>query len=266
MPKSEGTHLLARCGHLRFLTVLVVLTLFAGCLRQSHGQANTDSSYYARRNTLGVFSAFSDDSSHILLGVAENRKLLEFGASYSRRLYLNRNLNWQYNGELLPLVLESDPMSRFVQIQTAPVAATYAYNYGPAISCTPVTMSYSYIDPTTGITYKGTDTISCNGRRWVLGESISPAGLQLNFLPQHKMQPFLIGHGGYMYSAHQIPVDTAGSFNFTFDIGAGFELYRSKSKSVRAEFRYHHISNNNSAPSNPGIDNGLLQFTYCFGR
>jgi opacity protein-like surface antigen len=266
MPKLEGMHLLARSGHLRFLTVLVVLTLCAGCLRQSHAQANTDGNYYARRNTFGVFSAFSDDSSHILLGVAENRKLLEFGVSYSRRLFLNRNLNWQYNGELLPLVLESDPLSVFVENQTKPTAATFSYNSGPVLFCTPVTTPYSYFDPTTGVTYSGTTTISCHGRRWVFGESISPAGLQLNFLPQRRMQPFLIGHGGYMYSTHAIPLDFAGSFNFTFDIGAGFELYRTKGKSIRTEYRYHHISNNNTANANPGIDNGLFQVTYCFGR
>jgi hypothetical protein len=263
MPKPRGMHLLARCGHLHFHAVMVVLILFAGCLRQSHGQ---DSSYYARKNTLGVFSAFSGDSSHILLGVAENRKLLEFGVSYSRRLFLNRSLNWQYHGELLPLVLESDPLSIFVENQTKPTAATFSYNSGPALFCASITMPYSYTDLMTGVTYSGTTTTSCHGRRWVAGEAISPAGLQLNFLPRRKMQPFLIGHGGYMYSTHQIPVDNAGSFNFTFDFGAGLELYRTRGKSIRAEYRYHHISNNNTAPNNPGIDSGLFQFTYCFGR
>jgi hypothetical protein len=61
-------------------------------------------------------------------------------------------------------------------------------------------------------------------------------------------------------------VDNAGSFNFTFDFEAGLELYRTRGKSIRAEYRYHHISNNNTAPNNPGIDSGLFQFTYCFGR
>jgi opacity protein-like surface antigen len=69
-----------------------------------------------------------------------------------------------------------------------------------------------------------------------------------------------------MYSTRPIPVPFAGSFNFTFDIGAGLELYRSKSRSVRAEYRFHHISNHDTANYNPGIDNGVLQITYAFGR
>jgi opacity protein-like surface antigen len=69
-----------------------------------------------------------------------------------------------------------------------------------------------------------------------------------------------------MYSTRPIPINGAGSFNFTFDLGAGIELYRSKTRSVRAEYRYHHISNDNTANENPGIDNGLIQVTYAFGR
>jgi opacity protein-like surface antigen len=95
---------------------------------------------------------------------------------------------------------------------------------------------------------------------------MSPVGFQWNFLPRRKLQPFIIGHGGSMYSTRPIPIQEAGSFNFTFDLGAGFELYRSKTHSVRAEYRYHHISNHNTANQNPGIDNGLFQVTYSFGR
>jgi opacity protein-like surface antigen len=69
-----------------------------------------------------------------------------------------------------------------------------------------------------------------------------------------------------MFSTEPIPTANAGSFNFTFDLGAGIEMYRSKSQSVRAEFRYHHISNHDTAGENPGIDNGLFQVTYSFGR
>ena len=69
-----------------------------------------------------------------------------------------------------------------------------------------------------------------------------------------------------MYSTQPIPTPDAGSFNFTFDFGTGFELYRSSTKSIRAEYRYHHISNHNTSYTNPGIDSGLFQLTYSFGR
>ena len=75
-----------------------------------------------------------------------------------------------------------------------------------------------------------------------------------------------IGHGGYMYTTQEVPVADAGSFNFTFDGGIGVEVYRSRTKSVSLEYRYHHFSNNNTASANPGVDNGLFQATYSFGR
>jgi opacity protein-like surface antigen len=99
-----------------------------------------------------------------------------------------------------------------------------------------------------------------------MGEAMSPIGFQWNFLPARKTQPFVDAHGGYMFSTKPIPVYDAGSFNFTFDIGAGLEVYRSRTQSVRVEYRFHHISNHNTANANPGIDNGLFQVTYSFGR
>ncbi len=245
------------------------MTLFI-CAASALAQSKVESPYYARTNTFGIFGAYSGDSSHMLLGDAENRKLLEFGVSYSRKLLLGRIVNWQYNGELLPVALESDPYGHLVVNETSPAVGTLSYDTEPLISCATVTVPYTYIDYNQDggtTTHSGTTTNSCSGRRrWTIGEGISPVGFQWNFLPRNKLQPFFIGHGGYMYSTKPIPITDAGSFNFTFDLGAGFELYRSKTKSVRAEYRYHHISNHGTAMENPGIDNGLFQVTYAFGR
>lgn len=237
------------------------------CAASASAQSKVESPYYARVNTFGVFGAYSGDSSHMLLGDAENRKLLDFGVSYGRKLVLGRIVNWQYNGELLPVALESDPLVHDVTNQTAPAAGTTVINTTQAAACVATSGSYNYVIPYTGgsTTFTGTYTQTCE-RKWTIGEGMSPVGFQWNFLPRNKLQPFFIGHGGYMYSTQTIPVTDAGSFNFTFDLGAGFELYRSKTRSIRAEYRYHHISNHGTATENPGIDNGLFQVTYAFGR
>ncbi len=220
--------------------------------------------YYARKNSFGILGAYSWDSSHMLLGAAEQRKILNIGVSYSRKLILNRFLNWQYNAELLPVALESDPLSRLVVAQTSPTVTTETYNGPPLVSCTPIVNSYSYTQ--NGVLYSGTTSLFCHGRRWTIGEGMSPIGMQWNFLPAKRLQPYLIAHGGYMYSTQAIPIDFAGSFNFTFDFGGGIEFYHSPTRSIRAEYRYHHISNHDTADENPGIDSGLLQITYVFGR
>jgi hypothetical protein len=241
----------------------IALSSFAPAL---HAQTQAESPLYVRTNTLGIFAAWSSDSSHILIGQSEQRKLVNIGASYSRRIIANRAVNWQYSAELLPVALESDPLSReFVQ-QTTPTTATVTYlNQPPLIKCAPATIPYS-IDFPNGDTLSGTETWSCSGRRWTIGQAISPIGFQWNFLPWRRLEPFLSAHGGYMYSTKPIPVDTAGSFNFTFDIGGGVEFYRSHSQSIRVEYRLHHISNAGTAYDNPGIDNGLLQVSWTIGR
>ena len=249
-------------GFFRAICPITFLALALGA-PQSSAQTGIETPYYARANTLGIFGAYSADSSHILLGDAEHRMLLNIGVSYNRRLHLGNIVSWQYSGEILPVALESDPLTRSVNVATSPVAGTFVTTgETPMVTCSPFTENYSFTEE--GTTFTGADTFTCSGRRWTIGEAISPVGMQWNFFPRRKTQVFFEGHGGYMYSTRQIPVDNAGSFNFTFDLGAGIEIYRSKTRSIRAEYRLHHISNHGTAEFNPGIDNGLFQITYCF--
>jgi hypothetical protein len=185
------------------------------------------------------------------------------GVSYSRKLLSTKTVNWQFDAEFLPLAYNSDP----VQVTTTtvtfikpPVTFTTTDSQPTVFACHPGSGSGS----TPGVdqyTYVNTCT-----RRWVVGQAMSPAGMRWNFLPSRKLQPFFVAHGGYMYSSQAIPVQQAGNFNFTFDMGAGVEIYRSHTRSLRLEYRVHHISNKETAPANPGIDSGIFQVAYTFGR
>jgi opacity protein-like surface antigen len=226
--------------------------------------AQTEETPYARENSFGILTAYSPDSSHILLGNAANRELLDIGLSYSRSLILNDTMNWQFDAEVLPVALNSDP----VQV----TATTLTYTNPP------FTTTFTQSAPTIAACHAGSGAgnfgptgpaytyVSTCGRRWIAGDALSPVGMQWNFRPAHKLQPLIEGHGGFMYSTQPIPLAYAGSFNFTFDVGAGFELYRTHSHSYRVEYRYHHISNHETARDNPGIDAGVLQVSWVFGR
>lgn len=213
---------------------------------------------YARNNSFGVLTAYSPNSSHILLGYAQNRELVDIGLSYSRRLLLNDVVNWQFDAELLPVALDSDPVmvtTTTVDFGNPPVPFTFTQSEPTVIPCQPSSGSGP------NVTY-----VSICTRRWVPGLAFSPVGMQWNVLPTRKLQMIVEGHGGYMYSSQPIPVNLSGSFNFTFDVGAGIELYRTHSRSYRLEYRYHHISNHETANENPGIDNGVIQVSWQFGR
>lgn len=245
---------------------LVVLCL-ALCLLSlaSRASAQPESAPYVRKNAFGALFAYSNDSSHILFGQAEQRKLLNIGVSYSRKLIAGRIVNFQFDAELLPVALESDPLTRYVTVWTSPKPGTFVLDgQSPVTMCDTVTTPFSYV--LDGITYSGTSTHSCHGRQWTMGTAFSPAGLQWNFLPRHRLQPFLESHGGYMFSSHEIPIASAGTFNFTVDAGGGLEYFRTHGQSIRVQWRYHHTSNHDTAFFNPGIDNGLFQVSYVFGR
>ena len=245
---------------------LPLILLLIGIATAAPAQSPDTSPWFSRKNTFSFFAAYSNDSSHILLGDAANRKLLDFGAGYNRRLFFNRIVNWQYSGELVPVALESDPLEVETIQQTSPTVVNSTFDLGSqALNCHRQSISYSFTAPS-GVTYTGSESFFCSGRQWTIGEGISPVGFQWNFLTRQKIQPFFVGHGGYMYSTQPIPVPMAGSFNFTFDVGAGVEVYRNKTRSIRVEYRYHHISNHDTAAENPGIDNGLVQVSYSFGR
>lgn len=259
MLESEGFFLVSRTRI--FLAVLLFIAVFPS---PAIAQVQTSIPLYTRLNTFSAFGAYSWDSSHMFLGFSQNRQLLNFGVAYSRRLVQGRHVNWQYNAEVMPVALESDPVVHSVINQQTPVVETFTADFRQWNACIPRSESYSNQGPD-GVVFSGTMTVSCD-RTWTVGEAMSPVGFQWNFRPSHKIQPIIIGHGGYMYSTRPIPVDYAGSFNFTFDIGAGVEIYRSQTRSIRADYRYHHISNDDTAEYNPGIDSGLLQVTYSFGR
>ncbi len=263
LPKFRVAVLIGRHSGLCLIGFLLLVPFGPGL----RAQKQPDSPFYARRNTFGFFTAYANDSSHMLLGNAENRKLFEVGALYDRRLLLRRVVNWQYSIEVLPVALESDPVTTVTETISLtnpppgyPSVGTETIQEVNPQACHPASGSGSF----PGL-YSYTYTSTCS-RRWTMGEAMSPIGFQWNFLPRRSIQPFAVGHGGYMFSTQPIPTTSAGAFNFTFDFGGGVEYFLSRSRSIRAEYRYHHTSNAYTAAQNPGIDNGLFQLTWAFGH
>jgi hypothetical protein len=242
---------------------VVLFALILSCC-SAFSQIAPAPAYYSRLNTFGIFGEYSNDSSHIILGASENRKLLNFGGTYTRRVLLNRFVDGQYMLEVRPIMLESDPLAhQTIHVTAPPPPATYTSEYATGAACRPFSGSFTTV--VQGVTFSQTDTITC-GRQWTFGEGFSPAGFKWNFRPRHHIQPVISVLTGYMFATKPIPVSDAGSWNFTFEFGGGIEWYRSATHSLRLEYRIHHISNDYTAAANPGIDNGLFQMTYSFGH
>jgi Lipid A 3-O-deacylase (PagL) len=245
-----------------FLTLL----LFFIAASIARGQTG-DSGAFSRRNTFTVFAEYSNDSSHILMGVSENRKLAAFGGSYARRLWLSPSGDLRYIAEIRPVLMESDPVFLVAYVDTpinpsGPVS-TFTFTGESYFACKPGRTQQTVQTPTQA--YSVSAVTTC-GRRWTYAQGFSPVGLQYSFWPRHGIQPFVSSTAGYIFSTRPIPTSDAGSFNFTFDFGGGIEFFRSRTHSIQVEYRFHHISNHYTSDVNPGIDNGVFKLSYAFGR
>lgn len=240
-----------------------LVLLFSSSIQAQTGESRPIS----RRNTFGVYVEYSNDSSHMLMGVSENRKLVALGGSYARRLWESHVGDLRYIVEARPVLMESDPVTRTTATLTPLVPAgppsTSVTEAVLVSACHSGTFNETVQFPAESFNVSG--TTACD-RRWVFAQSFSPVGFQYGFRPGHRLQPLLTSTAGYVFSTTPIPVSNAGSFNFTFDFGAGLEWFRTKNQSIQFEYRYHHISNAYTANANPGIDSGVFKVTYAFGR
>lgn len=241
---------------------LVVFLFFGSAANAQIG----NSASFGHNNTYSIFLGYSNDSSHIVLGIAPNRKLVTLGVQYERHLVSNRALVWRYAAEFRPLILVSDPLATdtFTTISPPPSTTLVA---GPdaTLQCNAGFLTASSTDPATGITVVYTLSTACS-RRWTFAQGFSPVGTRINLMPHRRLQPTASLLLGYMLSAKKIPVDSAGSYNFTFEFGAGLEFYQSQSRSMRLEYQIQHFSNAGTGQTNPGVDNGMFKLTYSFGR
>jgi hypothetical protein len=100
----------------------------------------------------------------------------------------------------------------------------------------------------------------------VIEQGFSPAGIRFNLMPRHRLQLTFSSLAGYMFSTQEVPILGAGSFNYTFEFGGGFEYFRSRNRSIRLEYQVQHFSNKKTADLNPGVDSGFVKLTYAFGH
>ncbi len=185
----------------------------------------------AGKNELSVWGGFSPDSSTIITGTGRTPDA-RFGiiaVRYARRFNNNSKVNLKYTLDLVPVAILSNPDFRV--IQTSP--------------------NTFRID---------------EFRRKSYAFGIIPVGLQINFRPRKKVQPFVEGSGGFVYFNKLIPNDLGKKFTFTADVGAGAEFVLKSGRSVTLGYKYFHLSNGNRGVQNPGIDNNLIYVGYTFKK
>ena len=93
---------------------------------------------------------------------------------------------------------------------------------------------------------------------YAYGAGGSPLGLQVNFLHDRRVQPFITSGGGFLYFNRRM-FGTKQQFNFTAQFGGGVQLLNSSRRiSLYLGYKYHHISNANLDTTNPGLGSHTL--------
>ena len=99
----------------------------------------------------------------------------------------------------------------------------------------------------------------------VYGAGANPLGVQGN-IGNRRIQPFASGSLGFLYFTRQVPVVGSSQFNYNITIGFGTQFFLRSNRSVSVGWKYHHLSNNNQARLNPGIDSGVFYAGFSLVR
>lgn len=210
------------------------------------------------RQSFGISSTFAPDSSHILIGDAEQRRVWTAGLEYSRRLWGNGSLRLDYEGSVAPFFQERDPT----------LVAEYAIINGNQViaPASGLRVVYANNDPVGGGGFGNTIPLyPIYGSTKTYAFAMSPIGARISGFSSHRLQPTFSTDLGMLFSSRNLPVDDSASFNYLFSFGPGVEILRGNG-AIRLEYLYRHMSNANAGYNNPGVDSGVFRLTLSRSR
>ena len=126
-----------------------------------------------------------------------------------------------------------------------PVAVvTRTPTYATRVEVDPDFGEYSYIAET--------------GNKPVFGAGAAPFGLKLYVGSSRHVRFYGAAAVGALWFTRHMPVPEARRFNILAEAGGGFEVIRPSGRALLLGYKFHHLSNANSAPSNPGLDSHVF--------
>ncbi len=183
------------------------------------------------KNEFMFWGGFSPDSSTVFRGTGRTPDA-RFGIvafRYSRRFNNNDKVNLKYTVDAVPLAVLNYPDVRIPSL---------------VIGGSPIQVQ------------------RVRETRRAFG--IAPLGLQVNFRPRKKIQPFIGASGGLLYFNKTTPNFVGTRFNFTADVGGGLEIKLKQKRAVTIGYKYYHVSNGDRGIENPGFDHNIFYIGYTF--
>ena len=188
---------------------------------------NAQAAHEVPRNEFGVFGVLPLANGS-LKGVTSDRHFYLFGVSYSRLLGHSRVCDVRWISEIMPVELLAEPFLKGTNVQTLSALSPFTE---------------------TKVTY---------------GVGTNPAGADVVFLPERKLQPFTGVHGGFSFFTRNVLDVDAAQFNFMLDGRAGVRVQMGGGKSLSVAYMFQHMSNAYAAVANPGVDSHMVHVAYAF--
>jgi hypothetical protein len=157
------------------------------------------------------------------LGQEPGRNHVFFGIHLTAALLRARGFTLAFAPEIVPLLLVSDnPTYHVVQVHAS---ETDLFNEPVA-----------------------------DGAGTVAGFGGSPIGFEGRLHAGPRVRLYIATAAGFLVFTRNTPDPFARKFNYSFEIGGGFDYRLPSAWTVRLGYKFHHFSNGNSALSNPGVD------------
>ena len=220
-----------------------------------------DTGSFGGRQSFGLSTTYSGNSTHILIGESEQRRIWTAGAEYTRLIHQNSHFRLDYEGSILPVFEETDPT----------VIGTIFTSAGQTIitAQSPVRVVSVTHDPVGSILSASGALVplyALFGKQNTYAAAITPVGARISAMPRWRLQPSLALDTGFVFSSRDIPVGDSAKFNYLLAFGPGLQFYGDNNISWRVEYLYRHLSNAGEGNQNPGIDQGVVRITVSLHR
>jgi hypothetical protein len=193
---------------------------------------------YGGKQSFGISGSYAPDSSHILIGISEQRRTWTAGGEYTRRLFKRDRFRVDYTGSLNPFFQESDPTLIGLEATLTPGAPPTIL---PLTPTRVVTVDHAPIKTVCGVEPSCYPVYNLYGRQSTYGASISPLGARISLFPRLRLQPSFATDIGLLFSTRDLPIDDTEKLNYQFSFGPGVQVFSAHNAAARLELVYRHI-------------------------
>ena len=209
-------------------------------------------------NEYEIWSGYSGNSLQ-WIGKTEGRRLFMAGFGWRRVILASNSVAWKFTVDTVPIALLSQPTVAESSPNFTGTPPNLVFS-----GCTGPQQTFEVVN-----NLAGQDLGPCAhaSRRITRGIGLEPVGFDFNFRRRHRIQPVAGINGGFLKFPRDVPISNSNSFNFTFSLRGGVQIFTGESRSLTIGYRFHHISNANTGnPFNPGIDSNFIYAGYSFHR